>query len=1077
VLQKIKKIAIGFLSLLLFLFVLGVLLNFFTKKIIERNLTSLLNQEVNITGYLLNPLSGLSIKKIESEGILSVHNFHAGFGLIELLKGRNLRTVKIDSFYIDLDKLPRGPAPRQTARKAPYALPVIINFIHVKKMAIEKNNKKGTLLDLNIRTQGTRKKYTVNLSIDNITYTPLKNGEIYAKLYVENNRIYLENLTASGDSFLLTDLNGFLSHDSLHFKAKTIVWREIEIKHAQLYYSIPDLNGNFQTSSLKTQGRNFRDVYVKFINKKDTLFLKKINLKFKNNSLDGEGYIIVKGWHFKLMIKNLQINEQGIRSEVTGKIEGTLENFEATAFMYNTFYKNVKLGQISLTLRRNKNYLILKNMYLQNNKSNLSGYLVLRGDSLTGNLKGILHLEDFKIKEIQEGTAVLELTFSKQDTIFYTNSFIGLAGVKTDLISFKDAWITIISRTSQTQDIHILAESLQVMNYDIDSIVVESNLEKFSLVNLDLKTWKGADSIRLISRIKYSRDTLEILASTIKGMIKGIEIDNSEPILVKKEGEKVGIRMGKIHIGDGNIYAQGVVNLEKENITLNYSIEDLTLQGLFGIYGKFSSRATLTGDMKMPSISMSLTGEEVTYRDNTIQFFSVHLLYENHRMVVDSISIQDPKFSLSGKAQYPMIISLKPVDMKIEKISPFYASITFRIFEPQIFNQFIGDIFIFQSGVINGSTESYGTLNQPYFNGDIQFENLSGIFTPLEIPFDSSNLTMTMEKTYWYLENINFRTPTGNITGRGTILNQPEIFYQMRLYLIVENVEVYPSYDLYSRVSGSLDVSKTGNEILVNGDLLAEEADLYAGFKKRRKGGKPSPSPLRINLNIHSNGNTYLENELAEIEFKGSLNYKFDGLRTILSGEFTTIQGTFLYIDRVFDIYQGRIFFDNSEGINPELDLKAKTEVDSFIVYLELKGTLEKPEVTLYSEPALSEPDIVSLLSFGRPLREIPLSVSDMDVIKSRAFNIAEDILSRNLKRKLKIRELEIGTGLTGEDPHFTVGFYLSRNLFFRYTHDFIEIDRDIFFMRYRLYSGLGIYAEKDKEGEFSLGLEYEFEF
>ena len=1076
-LQKTKKITIGFLFFLLFLLVLGVFLNFFTRRLIKQNLTSFLNQEVNITGYFLNPLSGLSIKKIEAEGILTLHNFRAGFGIIELLKGRSLRILRIDSLYVNLDKLTGKSVPGSTARTTSFTLPVIVNYIHLKKLTVKKNDQEGTVRDLNIKIEGTRKKYTLKLSIDNVNYTAIKNTEIYAKFHVENNRVYLENLSAQGDSLVLSDINGLLSSDSLRFSAKTVIWKEIETRNALLHYSFLDSYGDFRTPFLKTQGRNFQDVYVKFINKKDTLVLKKIHLKFKKNSLDGEGHIILKGWRFKIIVKNLQINEQGVRSEVIGKIEGTSENFEASAFMYNTFYKDLKLGHISLTLQRSKNYFILKSMYLQNNKSNLTGYLVLKGDTLTGNLKGIVHLEDFKIKGISRGTAVLELAFNRQDTIFYTNSFIGLAGVRTDFFSLKDAWVTIVSRTSQIQNIHIFAESLQVMEYGVDSLIMDSDLEKFSLVNLDLKTWKGTDSIRLVSRIKYSKDTLEILATTLRGLIKGVEIENYEPILIKKEREKVGIRVGEIHIGDGKVYAQGVVNLERENITLNYDVENLTLKGLFGIYGNFSSRATLTGDMKKPSISMSLTGEEVTYRDNSVQFFSIHLLYENNKMTVDSVSIQDPKFCLSGKAQYPLIITLKPVELKIEKNSPFYSSFTVKIFEPLLFNQFIGDIFIFQEGLIYGSTEIYGTLEQPNFEGNIYFENLSGIFIPLEIPFDSSYLTMTLEKTAWNLENINFRTPTGSITGKGTILNHPKIFHEMQLYLMVKNVEVYPTYDLYSRVSGTLDVFKTGNEILVKGDLLAEEADLYAGFKKRRKDGQPSPSPLRININIHSNGNTYLENELAEIEFKGDLNYKFDGLRTILSGEFTTIQGTFLYIDRVFDIYEGRIFFDNSEGINPELDIKARTEVDSFTVYLELRGTLEKPEVTLYSEPTLSEPDIVSLLSFGRPLREIPLSVSDMDVIKSRAFNIAEDILSRNLKRKLRIRELEIGTGLTGEDPHFTVGFYLSKNLFFRYTHDFIEIDKDIFYMRYRLYSGLGIYAEKDKEGAFSLGLEYEFEF
>src|SRR5690606_36066607 len=104
-------------------------------------------------------------------------------------------------------------------------------------------------------------------------------------------------------------------------------------------------------------------------------------------------------------------------------------------------------------------------------------------------------------------------------------------------------------------------------------------------------------------------------------------------------------------------------------------------------------------------------------------------------------------------------------------------------------------------------------------------------------------------------------------------------------------------------------------------------------------------------------------------------------------------------------------------------------------------GTLEEPQFTLFSEPAMTQQEQLSYLVLGRSLQEAPAGESSALSQAALAMGLrGGDFLARNIGERLGIDQLSIETG-SGEagaasDPNqaaLVAGKYLSPRLYVSY--------------------------------------------
>ncbi|MGH8442307.1 MAG: translocation/assembly module TamB domain-containing protein [Nevskiaceae bacterium] len=166
------------------------------------------------------------------------------------------------------------------------------------------------------------------------------------------------------------------------------------------------------------------------------------------------------------------------------------------------------------------------------------------------------------------------------------------------------------------------------------------------------------------------------------------------------------------------------------------------------------------------------------------------------------------------------------------------------------------------------------------------------------------------------------------------------------------------------------------------------------------------------------------------------------GRPTTGSGELRLIGGRYKAYGQDLIIETGRLVF-NGRITAPQIDLSAYRDLPPGLkevqkVGLRARGTLEKPEFSLYSEPTLPQEQQLSWLVLGRGLKPEQATVGQATQLEEArtALGLAGgDLLAQQLAPRLGLDEVSVGArpGETADLARLTIGKYLSPKLFVSY--------------------------------------------
>jgi Uncharacterized protein conserved in bacteria len=129
----------------------------------------------------------------------------------------------------------------------------------------------------------------------------------------------------------------------------------------------------------------------------------------------------------------------------------------------------------------------------------------------------------------------------------------------------------------------------------------------------------------------------------------------------------------------------------------------------------------------------------------------------------------------------------------------------------------------------------------------------------------------------------------------------------------------------------------------------------------------------------------------------------------------------------------GRIRFEGTDGINPALDLRTERIIQAVVASVNVRGTLEQPEIALTSNPPLDEADILSLIVFNQPINQLgeDAQVSLAQRAQGLALGAATGQLTQSIGGALGVDTFELN--LAPEDggaASVTIGQQFGQNLF-----------------------------------------------
>ncbi len=379
-----------------------------------------------------------------------------------------------------------------------------------------------------------------------------------------------------------------------------------------------------------------------------------------------------------------------------------------------------------------------------------------------------------------------------------------------------------------------------------------------------------------------------------------------------------------------------------------------------------------------------------------------------------------------------------------------------------------------------------GMLGEPLIIGATVIKHASAEIPALGIKLSEIDLqaqSKTGKQVDYHFSARSSEAKPLTLTGR-TILD-PTSGWPTSLNIQADYFQLVNMPDIKMHISPQLDIDIQGRDISLTGQITIPQA-LFRPRTLPRTSVSVSndvvfigetESPLvEERWNISSRvrlilgDNIYFDGFGLRGEINGNLLLIDEpGKLTLGQGEIRITEGTYKAYGQDAKIRRGRLIFANTVIDNPAIDLEAVREVDTVTAGVRVTGTLKQPELSLFSEPAMSESDVASYFLLGRPMETGEDSEGQQLQRALLAARLAGgELLVDQTGIYSYIDEVSFETDNATEQTSLVVGKYLSPKLYVRYVTGVVE-SSNIVEVHYKLKRYLRVQTETGYRGSKSI--------
>jgi len=238
-----------------------------------------------------------------------------------------------------------------------------------------------------------------------------------------------------------------------------------------------------------------------------------------------------------------------------------------------------------------------------------------------------------------------------------------------------------------------------------------------------------------------------------------------------------------------------------------------------------------------------------------------------------------------------------------------------------------------------------------------------------------------------------------------------------------------------------------------------------------------------LNVRIKGEDNIFINNNIARTPVKIDLSVQGTLAQHGLIGRVEAKGGTIFFRNNEFEIIKGSVDFIEPNRVAPVFHIVAETFTSGYRVRLNLDGPADRFTLSLFSDPPLSDMDILTLLTAGRISKESKGFESGIGAGEATAFLTGrlQDVMEERFKYITGFERFEINpqTTTTGAvSPRITVGKrLLGQKLFVTYSTSIGTTEEHILKLRYDLSKNFSIIGLRDEMGSLGADFKYRFEF
>jgi translocation and assembly module TamB len=347
-----------------------------------------------------------------------------------------------------------------------------------------------------------------------------------------------------------------------------------------------------------------------------------------------------------------------------------------------------------------------------------------------------------------------------------------------------------------------------------------------------------------------------------------------------------------------------------------------------------------------------------------------------------------------------------------------------------------------------------GTLAAPLVNGPILLEN--GRYENDLAGTDLRDLAMkiTASNTRIVIEQFAGKAgKDGTLAADGWLELDPAAHLPLSVTLRLNNAGLVDRDDAKAWISGDITMSGDMADAIIESKLRVERAEIsipdgggpnLPALEVEEVGGNivnpekkdattraERPFDPELNMQIKAPNKVYVRGRGLESEWLGDLEISGRTSDPRILGNLKIKKGYFDFLEKRFELALGEITFAGASPPNPIIAIEAVAEDNDFKAIIKLNGPATDPKLTLDSEPALPEDEILARLLFNRDLSEIgPIEAGKLALALNRLRGGGGFDAFGEIRNALNIDTLDVVSGESAADSRVKAGKYLNDDVY-----------------------------------------------
>jgi translocation and assembly module TamB len=391
------------------------------------------------------------------------------------------------------------------------------------------------------------------------------------------------------------------------------------------------------------------------------------------------------------------------------------------------------------------------------------------------------------------------------------------------------------------------------------------------------------------------------------------------------------------------------------------------------------------------------------------------------------------------------------------------------------------------SGQIDFIADIGGTVPKPELSGRAQVHNLDVHAQDVTNGLSGMNGTLTFDQDRLVIQQLKGYTGGGKveITGFATFSNG--VFFDIAAHAKDARIR-YPK-GVTSTANVDVNLSGSSDALLLRGDVtlnrfeISQNVDIAAlAAASQSISAPPDPTSwlnrVRLDMQLTSSPQLGFQNSFATLAGDVHLHIRGTLANPSVLGRLDITQGKANFAGTQYVLQRGDILFANPVAIDPEVNLEATTRVQDYDIIIGLNGPASKLQVNYRSEPPLSQPDVLALLTLGRTNEQAAMygeqqqagSNPTEEALLGGALNAA---VSNRVQRLFGVASVRVDPNFVGvlgqSTARVTVEQQVGRNITLTFATNVNTTAQQLLQAEYDFTRNLSIIAVRDEADVFSL--------